>query len=190
MKPIAVGVLISTLYSTSASTDQSEGYINLSGNVPAFFELWVRGVPGDLDFGPRVIVNDRLLGLLHLKYNINLQSLTLKSDKVDGKPHLSGGGGGAWGGGIDYKIGGGATCVTVGGALGSVANQVIPSGGGANTMGGGMNVRHNDVTNLEANFGYGIEEDCPVMASWTGVNQDLPLAGTYTMKIVITMVSF
>ncbi|HAR41313.1 MAG TPA: hypothetical protein DCS07_01570 [Bdellovibrionales bacterium] len=185
---IAVAVLVLFLSSppTPSGADQAEAYINLSGNVPAFFEIWVRGVPGDLDLGPRIIVNDRLLGIMHLKYNLNLQSLTFKSDTLDGKLHN---GASVWGGTMTFKVGGGATCMTVGGAAGGVASQLIPSGPAVGQLGGGADVHHPDVQDLATNFGYGLEEDCPVMASWSGVNQDLPLAGVFMMKITITMVS-
>ncbi|HAR41314.1 MAG TPA: hypothetical protein DCS07_01575 [Bdellovibrionales bacterium] len=179
--------VLAAAWLVSARADTVTGYINLTGTVPAYFELWVRGVPGDLDLSPRAIVNDRTLGLLHLKYNIDMASLTLQSTEANGKPMN---GAEDWGGAISYKVWGGAACKTVGGSAGAVASVTIPSGNAAGTtMGGGMDVHHAHVEDLAANFSSGLEEDCPVTASWTGVAKDLPLAGTYSMKITATMVS-
>ena len=188
-KLVVLSVLIcAAAWSSRARADQATGYINLSGTVPAYFELWVRGVPGDLDLSPRVVVNDRLLGLLHVKYNINLGSLTLQSDKANGLPQDASNA--DWGGTMSYKVVGGTACKTVGGKTGAVASVAIPSGSAANTtMGGSMDVHNVDVEDLATNFGSGLEEDCPLTASWAGVAKDLPLAGVYSMKITATMIS-
>lgn len=179
--------LLAGAWMLTARADTVTGYINLSGTVPAYFELWVRGVPGDLDLSPRATVTDRVLGILHVKYNIDMASLTLQSDTALGKPMN---GTENWGGSIEYKVLGGTACKTVGGSAGGTASVTIPSGSAAGTtMGGGKDVHHAHVEDLAANFSSGLEEDCPLQGSWTGVAKDLPLAGSYSMKITATMVS-
>ena len=191
-KLMAVVVLVSALGSTAyaAVGDQtSYGYLNLSGNVPTFFELWVRGVPGDIDLSPNVKVTDRLLGIFHVKYNIDMDSLTLSTTNASGT--LEDSNNVAWypvaqAGKMSYKVMGGAGCKTVGDKGGLTASVAILD---TEIDGAGKNVAHADTGDLATNFGWGLEEDCPFVASWTGIAAELPLAGSYSMKVTATMKS-
>jgi hypothetical protein len=160
----------------AAPADVSAGTIQLSGSVPEIFSLQVRGVPGDLDFSPNVVVNDRLLGIFHLKYNIPIASIILSSDSAFGLPTLNGAGATAvpLATPMSYTI----TCGSVG-ASGTGLTAVNLGAGATNVNAAAANVV---TTN-------GFEEDCPLSASWVGTAAQLPVAGTYSMTITVTMTS-
>ena len=85
---VGLGVLIQ-LVSLRAHGDVAIGTLNISGNVPVIFSLSVRGLPGDLDLTPGVTVTDRLLGIVHFKYNVDIASLALTSNTASGVPENS-----------------------------------------------------------------------------------------------------
>ncbi len=73
-----LAVIVSLLLSNNAfagSGDSAVASINLSGNVPEVFSVTARGLPGDLDLTPGVSVTDRLIGILHFKFNENAASI-------------------------------------------------------------------------------------------------------------------
>ena len=51
--------------------DTSIALLNLSGSVPEVFSVTARGLPGDLDLTPNVVVVNRLIGILHLLDSLN-----------------------------------------------------------------------------------------------------------------------
>jgi hypothetical protein len=176
---VTTAVLAATLNPSmllAAPADVSSGTLELSGSIPEIFSLQVRGVPGDLDFSPNVVVNDRLLGIFHLKYNIPVASIILSSDSATGLPTLNGAGATAVPLGTDmtYTV----TCGSVG-ASGTGLTAVNLGAGATNINAAAANV---ETTN-------GFEEDCPLTASWVGTAGVLPVAGSYSMTITITMTS-
>ncbi len=161
----------------AAPTDVSSGTLELSGSVPEIFSLQVRGVPGDLDFSPNVVVNDRLLGIIHLKYNIPMASIILSSSAgATGLPTLNGAGVSAvpLATPMAYTV----TCSSVGAA-------------GAGLTAANLGLGATDIKSAASALagGFGIEEDCPLTASWVGTATALPLAGSYSMTITITITS-
>ena len=154
------------------AADTSIATFNLSGTVPTFFSVSVRGQPGDLDLSPNVVVNNRRIGLMHLKYNSNVASLTISSSTASGGPEGPSGSYNFQGG---FKVSVSAGCSSVAPAYNSPF--VLTSAG-------------TDIKSaLSTALTTGIEEDCDVLASWKGTSQTLPLAGVYTLNISVTMVS-
>ncbi len=169
---IAMGILLPT---ASTSADTAIAIFDLSGTVPAIFTASVRGLPGDLDLSPNVTVNNRRLGLLHLKYNINVASLIVASSTASGGPESTTG--------AVYTFQGSGFQVSVNPACVSVA----PAYHSPFTLtNAGIDIHSALSGNLVLS---GIEEDCEVMASWQGTSQALPLAGVYKLGITVTMTS-
>jgi hypothetical protein len=155
------------------AADTTSASFNLSGTVPVVFSATTRGVPGDLDLSPNVIVNNRRIGLVHFKYNVNVASMTISSNTTSGGPESSTG---------TYSFQGGGFKV-------SVANGCVSVDPTFNTPFALTNTG-TDVKSATANsLTTGIEEDCEILASWRGTNQSLPLAGVYSLTVNITMVS-
>lgn len=168
---LMVAVLSSVVAPVIAiAADTAISTLNVSGNVPVVFSITTRGLPGDLDLTPGVDVNDRLLGLIHFKYNKDIANLNIKSDTTTGKPEDGGTAYSFGAGGFNLKFG---TCASVGATWES--NFTI-----SNT-----DTDIKDGTALTA----GVEEDCSLMASWDGTTSALPLAGKYSMVITLTMIS-
>lgn len=159
----------------AGSGDTAIASLNLSGSVPEVFSVTARGLPGDLDLTPGVIVNDRLIGILHFKFNENAASITIASSTVSGGPESVSGA---------YSFG---TAFTVGvlGACTALDTVVLASPGVALSNVGA------DYKSLAANplVGNGIEEDCQLAASWGGTASSLPLAGVFSMSVTVTMVA-
>ena len=174
-KHLALSFLIAlsqVITPTINAADSSVGTLNISGNVPIVFSLTTRGVPGDLDLSPSVTVNDRLLGIIHFKYNVDIASIDMSSDTVSGSPE-TGGTAYSFGTAFKFKI---TACTTIDAtyeALFAISNVAVQVEDPAATSG---------LTD-------GVEEDCDLTASWGGTTASLPLAGKYSMVVTFTMTS-
>lgn len=169
---IGLAVSLQVIGPLAMAADTSIGTLSLSGNVPVVFSLTVRGLPGDLDLTPGVVVNDRLLGILHFKYNVDIASLAITSSTASGTPENAVGAY-AFGVAFKYKFLACATIVAANEALFTIAGAGAAMADPATTAG---------LTN-------GREEDCSLTASWGGTAASLPLAGKYSEVLTFTMVS-
>jgi hypothetical protein len=174
-------VLLISLMSLPAFADVAIGTLNISGNVPVIFSLTVRGLPGELDLTPGVTVTDRLLGIIHFKYNVDVASLTLTSSTASGVPENSANTAYPFGGvGFKYRFG---TCTSV--VAGGQANFSIVAAGTSDNLQAAAG-------NQPSTLGYGLDEDCDLMASWGGaaiVSGQIPLADKYSQTLTLTMTS-
>lgn len=155
------------------AADISYAHFNVSANVPVVFSVTARGIPGDLDLTPDVVVEDRLIGILHFKYNKNVASLEIASSTASGEPEQAGTAYDFEGGGFQVSIGAGCQSVD---ATYNTAFSLTNAGTDIKSA-------------LAAALTEGIEEDCDLLASWTGTDVNLPLAGKYSMTITVTMTS-
>lgn len=174
---VTTAALAAALNPALLQADVSSGSLQLSGSVPEIFSLQVRGVPGDLDLSPNVQVTDRLLGIFHLKYNIPVASIILSSSAgATGLPTLNGAGATAapFAVPMAYTV----TCGSVG-----------VSGTGLTAANLGLGATNINAAAANVVTTNGFEEDCPLTASWTGTAGVLPVAGSYSMTITITMTS-
>lgn len=179
---IAAIVLTASTPVFATTGDTAIAHLNVSGTVPAVFSVQARGIPGDLDLTPGAIVIDRVIGLLHFKYNQDAASIKIESSTADGGPAATSGQ--AYVFGAAFKVGAIGTCV-------SLAAPFKASGGVALTNGGGVDygsATSKDLTTTGPPIS-GIEEDCQIAASWTGTTSTLPLAGVYAMTVTVTMVA-
>jgi hypothetical protein len=172
---LSIAILFLGQSTFAGSGDTSIATINLSGSVPEVFSVTARGLPGDLDLTPNVIVNDRLIGILSFKFNESAASITIASSTASGGPEN---------GAVAYTFG---TAFTVGvvGACTSLDTVALASPGVALTIAGA------DYKSAAANplVGNGIQEDCQLAASWGGTAASLPLAGVFSMSVTVTMVA-
>lgn len=160
------------------AADTSIASVHMSGNVPTVFSVVTRGIPGDLDLTPGVIVNDRLLAIFHFRFNLDIASILLTSTSATGTP-MNGARAYPAGTAFTYKF---SSC------------QAIIAAGEANfSIVAGTSADFVDVAAQQpSTLGYGIEEDCQLTASWGGqaiVAGRIPLAGKYTQTLTLTMVS-
>lgn len=182
---VVIMTVFSVLFNSNlifaAPADVSQGDFTISGSVPEIFSLQVRGVPGDLDLSPNVVVNDRLLALIHLKYNLPLASLVIKSDSATGLPTLNGAGVTAapFATAMSLSVTG---CTTVDAAAGAA---ITPANLGAGTW----DIKTTVAGFFGAGFTAGLEEECSVTASWVGTATAIPLAGKYSMTVTVVMTS-
>lgn len=167
---MAISQLIAPM---ALAADTAVATMDLSGNVPVIFNVTARGYPGDLDLSPNVIVNSRLLGMFHMKYNVSLATLTLKASTATGKPEAAGT---AYSFGVAWTVS--LICSSVDPAKGTTITPLIA----------GVEMASAGGKALAAATG-GIEEDCPLTASWGGTAVTLPLSGKYSMTYTLTMVS-
>lgn len=162
--------VFATIGDTAAAT------LNISGNVPAVFSVTARGLPGDLDLTPNSVVKDRLIGILHFKYNENAASIKIGTDTASGTPEQAGT---AYSFGSAFKVGYTGTCqsldATTFGVSGGVVLAQNPGTDYKSTLAGALTD--------------GIEEDCQIVGNWGGTTAVLPLAGVYSMTITVTMIS-
>ncbi len=165
----------------AATGDTAIGSLNISGNVPAVFSVTTRGIPGDLDLTPGSIVIQRLIGILHFKFNEDAASITIASSTASGGPED--GGGNAYSFGTAFSVSVPGTCNSLDlTALGLPAGVVLTPAG--------TDYKSSVAADLTTNVPVGgIEEDCQLGASWTGTSTSLPLAGVYSMSITVTMVA-
>lgn len=164
-----------------ASADTAIGTINISGNVPVIFSLTIRGLPGDLDLTPGVTVTDRLLGIVHFRYNVDVATITLTSSTASGVPENSANQAYSFGGvGFKFKFGACTSIVAAG-----KADFDITTGGTSDNL-------QALAASQPSTLGYGIEEDCDLVASWGGAtitSGQLPLADKYSQTVTLTMTS-
>lgn len=154
------------------AADTTIASFNISGTVPSYFSLTTRGIAGDLDLSPKVIVNNRRIGLMHFKYNANIASLTIASSTASGGPEGPSGTYNFQGG---FKVSVAAGCVSVDPAYNTPFLLTAA----------GTDIKSAASTALTE----GVEEDCDLLASWKGTNVNLPLAGAYSLNVLATMVS-
>jgi hypothetical protein len=177
-KNLALITTITTLlfgYSAQAGTgDTSIASIGLSGSVPEVFSVTARGLPGDLDLTPNVVVNNRLIGILRFKFNENAASITIGSSTASGAPQN---------GASTYAFSTPFT-VSVNGACASLDVATLASPGVSLAV--ATDYKSVLAGALVAN---GIEEDCQLQASWGGTVASLPLAGVFSMNVTVTMVA-
>lgn len=175
---IVLAMMLAFVNTQVFAADTSIATLNLSGNVPAVFSVTARGYPGDLDLTPSASVSNRVLGILHFKYNVNVATITIASSTANGVP--------ATAGGVDYPFG--ATGFTVATPSCTSLNATFAAGvtlSNAGTDYGSATAKDLTASNPDS----GIEEDCQITASWSGTTASLPLAGVYSMTITVTMVS-
>ena len=168
--------ILSQVFVPSAiAADTAVATLNISGDVPTIFSVSARGMPGDLDLSPSVSVSNRLLGILHFKYNVNVASLKIASSTTSGVPEN--GSGAAYGfGAASFKVAFTATGCTSVDATYNTPFLMVPAGTDVKSAG-------------SAALTAGVEEDCSLTASWAGTTASLPLAGKYSVVITVTMVS-
>lgn len=166
--------------SVSMAADTSIATLNISGNVPAVFSLTARGYPGDLDLsGNGIVASDRLVGIFHFKYNVDIASLTLQTAEASGLPTNAAGTPYSFGTAFMLKFG---TCATIH----ATYTSPFSPGVGATSLGGaGKDIKSAAASSLTV----GREEDCELTATWGGSAATLPLAGKYSLTINMTMVS-
>lgn len=176
LRSIKLGLVILSLtfgnMAFAGSGDTSIALLNLSGNVPEVFSVTARGLPGDLDLTPNVVVVNRLIGIPHFKFNESAASITI----------------GGVVGGVGYTFG---TAMTIS-TPACTALDNTATGLNYNVAGGGAPLAPAaDYKSALAGalVGSGIEADCQLVASWGGTAAALPLAGVVTVTITVTMVA-
>lgn len=156
--------------------DTAIATLNVSGNVPTVFSVSARGLPGDLDLTPGSIVLDRLIGILHFKFNEDAASIKVASSTASGAPQN---------GASNYDWGTGFTVS----ALGACESLDVATFDDVTLTVAGVDYKSTRAGALAANGNTGIEEDCQLGASWGGTSSNMPLAGVYSMTITVTMIA-
>src|SRR5262249_46367156 len=122
-----------------------------------------------------------LLGIIHFKYNVDVASLALTSSTTTGLPENSSGAAYPFGAaGFKFKFG---TCTSV--AAAGKADFSIAAAGTSDNL-------EAAAAQQPSTLGYGLEEDCDLVASWAGstiVSGHLPLADKYSQTLTLTMTS-
>jgi len=174
---VATMLAFANTYVFATTGDTSVASLNISGNVPAVFSVTARGLPGDLDLTSNSVVNDRLIGILHFKFNEDAASITVASSTTTGGP-MNGAADYDWDTAFTVSIP--ATCESIDTA--TMADVTLTQAG--------VDYKSTRAGALAANGNTGIEEDCQLTASWGGTtNSVLPLAGVFSMTITVTMVA-
>lgn len=168
---VALMAISQLLAPMAMAADTDIASVDVSGNVPVIFSLTARGMSGELDLSGKSIVNARLLGIFHLKYNVSMASLTLSASTASGTPENAG---------TAYSFG--ATAWTA-----SITCSSVLVAAGVNILASTLPLDIKSATTTLTTAG--VEEDCPLTASWKGTNVTLPLAGKYSMTYTLTMVS-
>jgi hypothetical protein len=175
----ALFAMMQVFSSTAMAADTSIATLIMSGNVPTVFSVTTRGLPGDLDLTPGVIVNDRLIGIMYFRYNVNIATIFLTSTSATGTP-MNGANAYPAGTAFTYKFSAGCNAVNNTGeanfsiALGT-SPALVPIAG-----------------EQPATVGHGFDEECQLTSSWGGQTLgagQIPLAGKYTQTLTLTMVS-
>jgi hypothetical protein len=172
-----IAALVVAFFPTpSAIADTSIATLTVTGVVPTYFSVSARSGSEDLDLTPKVAVTNRVIGGIHFKFNENVQSMTISSSTVSGGPEDAGGNPYGFGAGGPFKVGFEAGCASVNPTYNT---PVLLTQAGV------------DVKSVLASalINQGIEEDCNVIASYKGTTTNLPLAGRFSVGIVITMVA-
>lgn len=177
MMKVAVVITAVCFGNQALAADTSIATLQLSGSVPTVFSVTARGLPGDLDLTPGVIVNDRLIGIIHYKFNVSAASITFASSTASGGPE----------GASAYTFSTPFTVETIGCSAhsGALAGNIDFPGGMT------LSIAGSDQKSPAAGalVGNGIETECQLVASWGGTASTLPLGGVFSMNITITMVS-
>lgn len=160
-----------------AFADTSIASVYVSGVVPAYFSVTANSRPGELDLSSGAIVSNRTVGLLHFKYNINIQNLIVSSSTTSGKPEDAGSNPYSFGGSGAFNVGFRAGCQSID----STFNTPAPLTFAGTDM---KSVASGSLTTS------GIEEDCELITSYTASPLTLPMAGRYDIRIIVMMVSF
>jgi len=167
-----IGPVVST---AMAAEEITYGVVNLTGQVPSIFRLDVRGVPGDIDLAGGdgtngTVVLNRVLGIFHIKLNIDMASFTLSTTNASGTFETGAAAAYPFSAAMTLNVGNGctllnpATLVTAGAAAGQLAV-------------GSADLK---VAGAQPSVALqGKEEDCQLRGSWTNVTNILPLAGIY-----------
>lgn len=188
---IGANVIGPVLLGPSAmAAETTYGVLNLSGNVPEIFRLDVRGASGDIDLNggdgaaARTTVTNRLLGIFHLKVNIDIATFTVYTSNATGTFQN---------GATAYAFGGTGFEINVScPAVALLAATVISDGVAAANLGDPVPGTRTNLMNAAgqpATVGFGVEQDCLVRGSWSGVTSAIPLAGVYSLPLVAQMVS-
>lgn len=156
---------------TAIPADTSVASFNISGSVPVVFSITARGYPGDLDLNTGTKVVDRLIGLIHFRYNNTISSLKISSSTASGLPENSGNT--AYGFPVGHEMMFKSTDCTV-------IDQAVLDGTQILTQAG--------VEVLDAGAPTMGEFDCSLTASWWGATA-VQTGGKYAMTINVTMVS-
>ncbi len=173
---IVMAVMLATMGPNVFAIDTAIATLELSGNVPTVFSLTARGLPGDLDLTPNVEVQNRLIGILHFKYNQDVDTITFESSTGSGMPENAAGD--AYDFGTDFSVSITPDCFSIDEA--DITDVVLSAP---------VEAASDEARDLANNGGNGVIEDCHLTASWGGTTASLPLAGVYSMTITVTMVS-
>lgn len=160
----------------AASGDTSVATLHLSGVVPTYFHVTAYALTDGMDLTPKVIVNNRAIGLLHFKYNQNVGSITVSSSTVSGAPEDAANNAYAFGGGTGFRVSFSAGCVSVDAAY-NTPFLLTQAGTAVQSVASGTLTTS------------GIEEDCTLFATYQGTTANLPMGGLYTMDLYITMIA-
>lgn len=172
MKKVLLGLaLLTTLVSTqSFAIDISTASLIVSGNVPAVFSVMVRGYPGELDLGPNTTVVDRVVGILHFKYNMPINTITIGANTASGRLENAANANITFATGGDYLD---STCAVLDNGVGKLD--------GATDLAPALSVK-------AAGAPATADVDCPLTMSWT-TGAAMQAAGVYSMTITVTMTS-
>lgn len=157
-------------------TDTSIAVIDIAGIVPAIFSVTLTSQPNQVDLSPGVFVSNLNIGDLHFRYNENVQALTVSSSTSSGLPENSSGAAYQFGGSGTFKVSFQNTCSTVD------STYYVPF----SLTSGGTDVKSAASGSLTTT---GVDEHCQIYATYQGTTTTMPLAGTFDMKILLTMVS-
>ncbi|OFZ21823.1 MAG: hypothetical protein A2X94_08505 [Bdellovibrionales bacterium GWB1_55_8] len=159
--------------STAFAADISTATLQLSGNVPTVFSVTARGYPGEIDLAPGTTVVNRLMGILHFRYNVEIASLTFLSSTASGTIENAAGTAFAW---------------ATGGGLKSAAPACTVLDGGLGKLDGAVLDMNPAVSVLAAAAPDMLEADCPLTSSWT-TSAGLQASGLYSMTVTAVMTS-
>lgn len=148
--------------------------ISMSGDIGPVFQLTAFSISGDIDLSAQIIVTNRTVGMLHLKYNVNMASFTLKSVETSGLLEKSG---------TPYVFGATPFQISVG-PCSSIDPAKVPLTP-AQLAAGVTDIK----SAASAALTGGVEEDCSVKTTYSGTNAGSSLSGTYSMTINVTMTS-
>jgi len=168
------GLLFSPLL--YAAGDTSIANLQVSGMVPVYFQVIANTINAYLDLTPKVVVSKRAIGMIHFKYNENVQSITVSSSTASGAPENSSNVAYSFGGSNGFQVSFRSGCQSID----TTYNAPFT------LTNAGTDVKSVLSTSLTT---FGIEEDCELDASYTGTSVNLPMAGFYNMNVTITMLS-
>ena len=174
MKKLIVGIALLTaiIGNNAFAVDISTASLIISGNVPAVFSVAVRGYPGEMDLGPGTTVVDRVVGILHFKYNMPIATISFGADTVSGRLENAAAANITFATGGDYlESGAGCTILDNGAGKLDGATDLAPA-----------------LSAKAAGAPATAEMDCPLTMSWT-TGAAMQAAGVYSMTVTVTMTS-